>query len=524
MTAQQDHGVAEVPGATTGPPLIAVHGVSKSFGVVRALQSVSMEARVGEVVGLIGENGAGKSTLLGVMSGTVTPDEGEVHLAGEHVTLHSYADATRRGVFRIYQHQALVPNVSVGENVFLGQEKRFARAGWLNRGAMARRARLTFEELGVHGIDPSAPLSRYSFAERQVIEIVRSIAQADLLGIEHPVVLLDEPTSALSREQVDFFFEFVRRFRHRAAQVFVSHRLEELLELSDRVYVLKDGVTVAQLDDVAGVSESALHGLMVGRLPDDVLYDEHHQRGSAGREVLTIRNLTLAGAFEDVSLSLHEGEVLGLAGVVGSGKSELGRRLFEAGRGVDSGEIVLDGRRLSAGGPREGIRNGLGYVPPERHAEGIIGQLSVTHNHSLPRVGSLGRNPLVDPVKERRSAESSISTLRVKTPSASTSIGDLSGGNQQKVVFARWIAVGSRFLVLDNPTNGVDVGAKTEIYRLIRRLTADGVSVLLISDDLQELIGLSDRVAVMRDGHVTNLIETPPQAKPSEADLVAHMV
>jgi ribose transport system ATP-binding protein len=523
VTVQESQGPSDVSGSRAAP-LIEVRGVWKRYGVVQALRNVSMEARVGEVVGLIGENGAGKSTLLGVMSGTVSPDQGEVLAGGHGQVMHSYSDAARRGIFRIYQHQALLPNMSVGENVFLGQERKFARGGWLNRRAMVRRAAVTLEDLGVHGIDSAAPLSRYSFAERQVIEIVRSLAQADLLGIEHPVILLDEPTSALSREQVDFFFAFVRGIRHRAAQVFVSHRLEELIELSDRVYVLKDGETVAHLDDVRGVSETSLHGLMVGRMPEDVLYDEHEQRGSEGPERLRVDQLTRHGEFQNISLSLHQGEVLGVAGVVGSGKSELGRRIFEAGRGVDGGAIVLDGRPMGGGGPREAIRTGIGYVPPERHAEGIIEQLSVQQNLSLPRVGSLGRSPLLNLRDERRTAEEHIKTLRVKTPSPSTPIGDLSGGNQQKVILGRWTAVRSRVLVLDNPTNGVDVGAKAEIYRLIRRLTEEGVSVLLISDDLLELIGLSDRVAVMRDGHITNVIDTPPDGKPSEAELVAHMV
>jgi ribose transport system ATP-binding protein len=523
MTARENDEPVGVsaPGTT---PLIEVRGVWKRYGVVQALRDVSIEARVGEVVGLIGENGAGKSTLLGVMSGTVEPDEGEVLLGGERLVMHSYSAAARRGIFRIYQHQALLPNMSVGENVYLGQERKFARVGWLDRRSMTRKAGRIFDDLGVDGIDPAAPLSRYSFAERQVVEIVRSIAQADLLGIEHPVILLDEPTSALSREQVDFFFDFVRRIRHRAAQVFVSHRLEELIELSDRVYVLKDGANVAHLEDVRGVSETSLHALMVGRMPEDVFYDEHHQRGSDGPEVVRLEQVGRQGAFDDISLTLHEGEVLGIAGVVGSGKSELGRSIFEAAHGLDTGTITVEGRPMRGGGPRAAIRRGIGYVPPERHAEGIVETLSVQQNLSLPRVGSLGRNPFVDPGAERRSAKKLIEALRVKTPSATTPIGDLSGGNQQKVIFGRWIAVNSRVLVLDNPTNGVDVGAKVEIYRLIRRLTGDGVSVLLISDDLPELIGLSDRVAVMRDGHVTHLIETPPDAKPSEAELVAHMV
>ncbi|GAB2756758.1 sugar ABC transporter ATP-binding protein [Sinomonas soli] len=506
------------------PPLLAVRGASKRYGVVQALNNVSLEARVGEVVGLIGENGAGKSTLLGITSGTVVPDDGTVELSGKRLTMHTYADAARNGIFRIYQHQALVSNLSVAENIFLGQERKFVRGGsWLSRRAMVRRARRMFDSLGLEDIDPAAPLGKYSFAERQVIEIVRSLAQADLLEIEHPVILLDEPTSALSREQVDFFFAFVRSIRHRAAQVFVSHRLEELLALSDRVYVLKDGVTVAELDDVDSLSKTQLHALMVGRVPEDVLYNETDQLGSDGPEVLTVDSLTQADNFTDVSFSLHQGEVLGIAGVVGSGKSSLGRALFEAGRGT-TGTLTLNGRQMRRGGPREAIRSRMGYIPPERHAEGIVEQLSVSHNLSLPRVGSLGRNPFIDLKAERASAQVQIRQLRIKTPTGKTLIGDLSGGNQQKVIFGRWTAVGSRVMILDNPTNGIDVGAKAEIYKLIRKLSADGVSIILISDDLPELIGLSDRIAVMRDGRLAQILQTPPAKKPSEAELVAHMV
>jgi ribose transport system ATP-binding protein len=513
---------SEVPAAS--PPLLAVRGASKRYGVVQALNNVTLEARVGEVVGLIGENGAGKSTLLGIMSGTVAPDEGEVELSGKRLVMHTYADAARRGIFRIYQHQALVPNLSVAENIFLGQERKFVLGGgWLNRGAMVRRAQAMFDGLNLHGINPAAALGTYSFAERQVIEIVRSLAQADLLEIEHPVILLDEPTSALSREQVDFFFTFVRSIRHRAAQVFVSHRLEELLSLSDRVYVLKDGEAVADLHDVASLTEHKLHSLMVGRMPEEVLYDENQQRGSNGPDVLRVDGLTLENEFHDVSFTLHGGEIFGIAGVVGSGKSSLGRSIFEAGRGV-TGSIVLNGQPMRRGGAREAIKSGVGYIPPERHAEGIIEQLSVSHNLSLPRVGSLGGNPVIDLAAERRSAQEQIASLRIKTPTGNTAIGNLSGGNQQKVIFGRWTAVGSRVLILDNPTNGVDVGAKAEIYKLIRELTGEGVSVILISDDLPELIGLSDRVAIMRDGRVTQVMDVPPESKPSEAELVAHMV
>jgi ribose transport system ATP-binding protein len=516
----------ENAGAECGPaaaPILSVQGVSKRFGPVKAVSQVSMTASVGEVVGLIGENGAGKSTLMSMISGTLTPDEGQILLNGSPITPANYHAASRHGIFRIYQHQALIPTMSVAENVFLGQEARFRTAGLVMRRAMQRRTAGVFGDLGVTGIHPDAPLGRYSFAERQVVEIVRSIAQADLLEIDHPVILLDEPTSALSREQVEFFFDFVQRVKPRAAQVFVSHRLQELLDLSDRVVVLKDGRNVGEVAEPHRATEGELHAMMVGRVAEERFYHEERQRGSGGDTVLKVENLSVDGSVHDVSFELHAGEVLGIGGVIGSGKSDLGRAVAEAGRGA-TGLVELDGKQLRRGGPRESIRQKIGYVPPERHAEGIIGMLSVSRNIALPQTGSLVSTPWVNGRAERRVAEAAVKQLNIRTHSVNTVLDQLSGGNQQKVVLSRWTSLRSRVLVLDNPTNGIDVGAKTEIYRLIRDLTADGVAVLVMTDDLPELIGLSDRIVIMKDGRMAEPIPTPPGEKPDEAAVVAQMV
>ncbi len=511
------------PPTPQAEPILTVRNVSKRFGPVKAVSEVSMTASVGEVVGLIGENGAGKSTLLSMISGTLSPDEGEILLKGSPIAPHNYHAATRLGIFRIYQHQALISTMSVADNVFLGQEARFRTAGIMQRRKMQRRTAQVFDDLGVSGIDPAAPIARYSFAERQVVEIVRSIAQADLLEIDHPIILLDEPTSALSREQVEFFFDFVQRVKPRAAQVFVSHRLQELIELSDRVVVLKDGRNVGEVDQPHTATENELHAMMVGRVSEERFYHEERQLGSDGEVVLQIRDLTADGKFHDVSFDLHAGEVLGIGGVIGSGKSDLGRVLAEAGRGA-SGTVELDGQPLRRGGPRESIRRRIGYVPPERHAEGIIGMLSVARNIALPKTGAVTSTPWVNGRAERRAAEKAVEQLRIRTHSVDTLLDQLSGGNQQKVVVSRWTSLQSRVLVLDNPTNGIDVGAKTEIYRLIRDLTDDGVAVLMMTDDLPELIGLSDRVLVMKDGHMHDAIDTPAGSKPDEAAVVAQMV
>ncbi|WP_449282047.1 sugar ABC transporter ATP-binding protein [Leucobacter sp.] len=506
-------------------PILVARGLDKRFGPVHANKSVDLDIRVGEVLGLVGENGAGKSTLLSMLSGTLQRDSGTLTLNGREVAFSSYYQSALSGVFRVYQHQALVPNITVAENVFLAQEKRFATVGVLSRREMVRRTREIFDEFDVT-LDPTSVLSRLSFAERQVVEIVRCLAQARLLGIEHPVILLDEPTSALTRGQIEFFFAFVNRIKDHAAQVFVSHRLEEIVSLCDRLVVLKDGEKVAENDDPRSLSEGEIHSMMVGRT---IAMHKRERRGqdelhAAVREpVLSLEGLS-SPTFRDVSLTVARGEVVGIAGVVGSGKSHLGRAIFELGAGC-TGEIRIEGKVPRATGPRQGIRMSVGYVPTERHREGLVLSLSVAQNHSLPYVGAaIAPSPVIDGRKERAEANAAIEQLSIKTPSANTLIRNLSGGNQQKVILARWLTLGSRLLVLDNPTNGVDVGAKGEIYAILDRITATGVSVVLISDDLPELITMSDRILVMRDGMIRAEHVVDPDDPPAEVDLVAEMV
>jgi len=502
---------------------LEVDRVSKSYPAVRALQGVSMAARRHEVVGLVGENGAGKSTLMDIVSGVQQADDGEVRLSGEPLRVHGYHQAAERGVFRIFQHQALVPNLRVCENMFLTHERHFRKAGVLQPGKMAAAARAVLEETGHGRIDPLATTSSYDFATRQIIEVVKALALSRLLEIEHPVILLDEPTSALSSEEVAFFSSFVRSLRERASLVFVSHRLLEILELCDRCYVLKDGRNVRTLDTLQGVTEGDLHELMVGRQRDEAFYREDAQRPPKEAVALRVRDFSLGSAFRGVSFDLHRGEVLGIAGVIGSGKTELGRAIFEGHRHA-TGTVEVDAGPLRGGGPARTIRRGLGYVPPERLADGVIGVASIAWNVSLPGQATQGRTGVLDLRRERREAAEVQERLRVQAPSIDTRVETLSGGNQQKVVIGKWLANGSRVLILDNPTNGVDVGAKAEIYGVVRELCAQGIAVLLISDDLLELIGLSHRILVMKDGRVVDEVPAPPDGKPSEQQLVAEMV
>lgn len=504
---------------TSHSALLEARDLVKSFGPVRAVRSVSLTARVGEVGGLIGENGAGKSTLLNMLSGTAEPDSGSILYRGSEVSLSSYRSATETGIFRIFQHQALVPNLSVAANVFLAQEDKFTRFGVLDSKRMERLTQDVFDELSI-SLSPTRELGDLTFAERQVVEIVRSLAQARLLGFDHPVILYDEPTSALSREQIEFFFEFVHAIKDQAAQVFVSHRLEEIIELCDTMVVLKDGEVVSVQDDPQTLTEKQIHELMVGR--ETEAYNRTHVVDRDQVPRLRVSGFT-GGGFHDIDLEVMPGEVVGVAGVVGAGKSELGRAIFELGQGAE-GSIEIDGVVPRRTGSRPGIRASVGYVPTERHLEGVILGMSVANNVSLPEVGAALTPPILSRRKEVEETKVAIADLNIKTPSYDSLISDLSGGNQQKVLLARWTTLKSRLLVLDNPTNGVDVGAKAEIYRIIEDLTEEGISVLLISDDLPEILALADRIVVMKDGGVKSVVQVDPENPPSEVEVVAAMV
>ncbi|MGN8119135.1 sugar ABC transporter ATP-binding protein [Labrys sp. 22185] len=520
------HPAAPAAQSDAQPLLFEAKGLAKSYGRAVVLNDVSFEVPSNRVVTFVGENGAGKSTLFNILSGLVKPDQGAMRLAGRSFGVRSYGEAVAKGVSRVFQEQSLVANIPVYENLLLGHERRFTRAGQLiDKRAMIAAAERIVEEAGID-VDVRRRTGDYDFSKRQSIEIARAcLATTHLAGITTPFILLDEPTSALDRRDEEAFFRLVARIKQRGSLLFVSHRLTEVLEISDIIYVLKDGVLVARLDP-RRTDEQQLHALMVGRERAADYYHERRQRRIEGSDyVIQADRLTDPGQFEDVSLTVRPGEVVGIGGLLDSGKSAVGKAIAGVVPAA-SGTVSLRGGKAVLPRISHLVRKGLGYVPAERLAEGMIAPFSVAWNISLASGADLfsSRFGIWRRHKEIEVAQHYAQQLSIKSATPNLSSARLSGGNQQKVVLARWLARDPDILVLDNPTRGVDAGAKEEIYRLIRDLTAAGVGILLITDELLELIGLSNRLLIMQRGRIVTEIDAPIDAKPSEREVVAWML
>lgn len=512
-------GGEAVTTATT-PPLLSMEGVTRRFGGFAAVEDVSLSVSKGEVLGLIGENGAGKSTLLNLISGTDHASAGTLTVRGRVADYTSYHEAATHGVFRVFQELALLPNLSVWENLFIGHEEHFQRFGIIDRRSAITRAREIMERFDHGWIDVERRVESYPFAVCQMIELFRAFALSELLEQEDPIILLDEPTAALDHDEVEYLHSMIESIRDRSAIIFVSHRLAELLEWSDRVAVLKDGRLVGQ-GDADSMSEESLHYLMVGRERDQVFYREGRQREPGPTELLRVEGLGDGESFQGVDLRVREGEIVGIAGVLGSGKSEVGRAVF--GDRPATGTVRTRGELRTRRSPRHSARLQVAYVPPERKVDGFFDTMTVSDNIAIGSVVARNRG-WVFPRAAQRVARRMIDRIHIKTGGDTASILALSGGNQQKVVFARCLSTDVKLLILDNPTRGVDAGAKEEIYDLIRDLTDEGVGILLVSDDLLELIGLSNEIVVMKGGRVTARVSAPTDAKPAEQELISRMV
>lgn len=469
--------------------------IRKSYPGVQALKDVSFELSAGEIHCLLGENGAGKSTLMKILSGAETRDAGTVLIDGQPVDIPSPADARRLGIGMIYQDFKLVPDMSVAENILLGNEPRKAGSPFIDHNAMRELAREALALLGER-IPTTALISSLSVAQRQLVEIAKALSR------KVRILAMDEPSAALTDHELKNLFEVMKRLKSEGVGIiYISHRLEEIFTIGDRVTVLRDGSNV-QCAAIGEVTRRGLISWMVGRELDREYPKPELTRGA---EVLRLEHLS-GGIVKDVSLTAYRGELLGFAGLVGAGRTELARLIFGADR-FTSGRIVLDGKEIRPRSPREAIDLGIGLLTEDRNKFGLIMQMSVKENISLSNLKPLLRGPFIDGAKEEATARRFVDELRIKTPGIEQEVEHLSGGNRQKVILARWLFTESNVLIFDEPTAGIDVGVKFEIYSIMMKLAASGIGIIVISSDLPELIGICDRVAVMCEGRLAGIVD-----------------
>jgi len=472
-------------------PVIELTGVAKRFGSVEALRGVDLSLYAGEVHALVGENGAGKSTLVKTLAGVHRPDTGTIRFHGEEVELHGPADSRRLGIAVIHQHPTLFPDLDVAENVFMMRQPtgRFGRVDWPR---MYREVEELLASLGVH-VSVDAPVRGLSVADQQLVEIAKA------LSVNARVLIMDEPTASLSAHEVERLFEIVGRLRDQnVAILFVSHRFEEVFAIADRISVFRDGahVITAPAQELT-IEETIRH--MVGRKLEALFPKEEAEIGAP---VLEVRGLTRPGVFRDISFSLRRGEILGMFGLVGAGRSEVARVIF----GVDpheSGEIQIEGHPVQINSPAAALRHGISYVPEDRHQQGLVLAFPIVANVTLPILRRISRLGLLDRGREWGVARSYAERLQVKAAGLDESVAALSGGNQQKVVLAKWLATGPSILILDEPTRGIDIGTKAEVHRTISHLATEGMAILLISSELPEVLAMADRILVMHEGKIT---------------------
>jgi len=475
-------------------PLLEAISISKSYSGVRALKRVSFDLLPGEVHALVGENGAGKSTLIKIVTGAIAPDSGTLRIAGRIVEHHNPTLAQALGIAVVYQQPALFPDLTVAENIAIGLEtgSLWRRVDWKAR---ARAARDALARAGAE-IHPDVRVSTLSMPEQQIVEIAKAI------GARSKILILDEPTSSLTDREVERLFQVIATVRAEGAGiVYISHRLEEVGAIADRVTVLRDGATIATCD-AKGLSRAELIRMMVGREIEAIF---PKRAVPIGEVALEVRNLKSRAGIRGVSLEVRAGEILGLSGLVGSGRTQLAETIFGL-TPAESGEILFKGRAVRITSPAEAIRHKIGYVPEDRRQHGVVMSMPICANISLASLPAVCHRGLIDPASENNLARTYVERLRIKTQSIHAEAGSLSGGNQQKVALARWLAIQPAVLILDEPTQGVDVGSKSEIHGLIVDLAAQGLAIIMISSELPEILGMSDRIAVMHGGKIAGVL------------------
>ena len=491
--------ISESTGADSHPPArLEMRGLSKTFSAVRVLHQVNLTARAGEVHGLVGENGAGKSTLMKILSGELARDKGEIFWEGSTARIESRSDSARLGISMIHQELSLAPHLSVAANIFLGREP---GKGWgmLDRSGELREANRSLAELGFdEHLDASRPVGLLNPAQKQMVEIARALTASSRL------IIMDEPTSSLSNREVEELFSVVERLKQRGVSIiFVTHRLEELARIADGVTVLRDG-EVVHSDEMPRKDFSPLIRAMVGRELRELF---PARKARPGGVVLKVENLWRRGMIEKAGLELRRGEVVGLAGLIGAGCTELVETLFGAWP-AETGEVRIEGKPVSIRAPQDAIRAGMVLITEDHKTTGLALPLPLSHNISLANLAALVRAGKIGLREEKRVAQGFIERLRIRASSVNQKVSSLSGGNQQKAILAKWLFCEPRIFLLDEPTRGVDVGSKQEIYRLINELAEAGAAILMISSELEEILGMSDRVLVMRAGRIVKELVT----------------
>lgn len=465
--------------------------INKQYPGVRALDDVSLTVYEGEIHALLGENGAGKSTLMKILAGAQPKDSGEILLKGVPVHIDSPQKAMELGIAIIYQEFNLVPYLSAGENIFLGREPRAAIPGFVDFKTLYREAQAIIDKLGVR-FDARTPINQLSIAQQQMVEIGKATSKAAR------IIVMDEPSATLTDHELHSLFSLMRQLKAEGVSiVYISHRLEEVFEVCDRATIMRDGKWIAT-KDVAELTREEIIRLMVGRELKDAIPKVVAPTGDVA---LTVKNLNRAGVLHDISFSVRKGEIVGLAGLVGAGRTETARALFGADL-IDSGTIELFGKPVRIKSPQDAIRQGIGLVTEDRKQQGLVLGMVVRENNTLANLESLATFGFIRRREERQVAEKYRSDLAIKTPSIEQTVQNLSGGNQQKVVLAKWLFTGSKVLIFDEPTRGIDVGAKSEIYKLMNELAAQGVAIIMISSELPEILGMSDRILVMHEGRI----------------------
>ncbi|MBD2179978.1 sugar ABC transporter ATP-binding protein [Aerosakkonema funiforme] len=496
--------------ATQTKPVLQMQGITKTFHGFTALHDVNLTIYPGEVHALMGENGAGKSTLMKILAGAYIADAGEIRIDDRPIKMTNPGQARDLGIAIIYQEIHLAPNLTVAENIFMGRE--LTKHGAIDREGMRRKAGEILENLDA-SFDAENLVSTLSIAEQQQVEIARALKD------KSRILVMDEPTAALSERETEKLFEVVRRLRNEGiAIIYISHRMEEIYALADRVSVLRDGGYIGSLEK-REISAPRLVEMMVGRPLED-LY-EHKRQSTVGPVVLEVTNLSDGRKVKFVSFQLHAGEIVGLAGLVGAGRTEIARLIFGADKKT-SGEIKLQGRHLNIATPDDAIEQGIAYVPEDRKDLGLFLEMSSHENIIMNVLVREAKAGIIDSNALSKITNDAINNLQIRLASPSIRAVDLSGGNQQKLLLARWLAINPKVLILDEPTRGVDIGAKSEIYRIMAELAAKGVAILMISSELPEVVGMSDRVLVMRAGHLVGEVGGSTGEKITQENIMAY--